>query len=29
MRATPITAKQYLRDQITKNTTDLVDEILK
>ena len=29
MNAIPITAKQYLRDQINKNTTDPLDEILK
>ena len=29
IKATPITAEQYLRDQITKNTAGPVDEILK
>ena len=29
IRPTPITAKQYFRDQITKNTANPVDEILK
>ena len=29
IKATSKTAKQYLGDQITKNTTDPVDEILK
>ena len=29
IKATPTTAKQYLRDQLSKNTTNTVDEILK
>ena len=29
IRATPVTAKQYLRNQITKNTADPMDMILK
>ena len=29
IKATPITAKQYLRDQLTKNTADPLNYILK